>query len=160
VPNEDGSLGFAAWQEDESKHTYSAEDYKKLIMVSLTGREGEKLCPGAGADAINTGVSSDYERATHRAWQYLSRFGFNEEVGVFCLGGIPEAQRSELSSQFKPRIDALLAECLSATTILLREKLPQIEAHSKALLAKEALDGQKVEKVLIDRNAQQQSTYQ
>jgi cell division protease FtsH len=67
VPNEDGSLGFAAWQEDESKHTYSTEDYKKLIMVSLAGREGEKLCPGADADAINTGVSSDYERATHRA---------------------------------------------------------------------------------------------
>jgi ATP-dependent Zn protease len=75
-------------------------------------------------------------------------------------GKIPDAQRSELSSQFKPRIDALLAECLSATTILLREKLPQIEALSKALLAKEALDGQEVGKVLIDRNAQQQSTYQ
>jgi ATP-dependent metalloprotease FtsH len=106
VPNEDGSLGFAAWQEDESKHTDSAEDYKKLIMVSLAGREGEKLCPGAGADAINTGVSSDYERATHRAWQYVSRFGFDEEYGIFAPTTLPSHLQAELGGSIQPRVQA------------------------------------------------------
>lgn len=148
VPNEDGMLGFAAWQHDETKHNESAEDFRKLIMVSLAGREGEKLCPGAGSDATNTGVSSDYEHATRRAWQYVTRFGFDEEFGIFAPATLPAHLQSELTACIQPRVQALLAECQQATEELLAKEKSSLEALVLKLLDKEALTGDEVAEVV------------
>jgi len=148
VPNEEGALGFAAWQHDETKHSHSAQDFHNLIIVSLAGREAEILCPDSGSAAINTGVSSDYERATALAWEAVSRFGFDDEFGVFCLRGTPASIHPVLSESIKPRVDALLGTCLEATRKLMLEKKLQLEAIAFALVAKDALDGVEVETLI------------
>jgi len=144
VPNEASALGFAAWQHDESKHAYSAEDYRNLIIVALAGREAEKLCPGAGSAAINTGASSDYERATALAWDGITRYGFDEEFGPLSTAGIPQQHQPELVGAIKPRIDKLLGECLDATKTLMEDKKQTLEKLSAALLEKQALNGSEV----------------
>jgi cell division protease FtsH len=101
VPNERGALGFAAWQHDETDHSQSAEDYRKHIMVSLAGREAEKLCPDAGEEATNTGVSSDYHYATARAWDAVSRYGFDEDFGCFSAAAIPQHLQVPLAAEIK-----------------------------------------------------------
>lgn len=145
VPNEAGALGFAAWQPDETKHSYSAEDYRNLIIVALAGREAEKLCPGAGPDAINTGVSSDYERATALAWDAVSRYGFDEEFGVISNAGVPQSYRTSFSQKIRSRVDALLQECLSATIQHILDHKSQLSILAEALFENQVLDGKNVE---------------
>jgi cell division protease FtsH len=144
VPNEAGALGFAAWQPDESKHTYSAQDYRNLIIVALAGREAEKLCPGAGEDAVNTGVSSDYERATALAWDAVSRFGFDDEFGVLSLPGTPQNLQPDLANTTRSRVQVLLAACLSSTHQLMFDQQPKLSSLATMLLDKEALYGEEV----------------
>jgi ATP-dependent metalloprotease FtsH len=148
VPNERGALGFAAWQHDETDHSHSAEDYRKHIMVSLAGREAEKLCPDAGAEATNTGVSSDYHSATARAWDAVSRYGFDEDFGCFSASAIPQHLQVPLAAEIKNRVDALLAECLKETRQLMEEKKSTLEKIAEALLKQDALTGEEVQRIL------------
>jgi len=147
IPNEMGALGFAAWRPDESKFTNSFEDYQNRIIVALAGREGEKLCPGAGNAAVNTGISSDSEVATRLAWQAVSIFGFDDEFGTFNSEAISEGIQASLAAQIKPRVDALLSACLEKTRELLRAHSTRHQAIAEALVAKEALEGEEVERI-------------
>jgi cell division protease FtsH len=149
VPNERGALGFAAWQHDETDHSHSAEDYRKHIMVSLAGREAEKLCPDAGAKATNTGASSDYHSATALAWDAVSRYGFDEDFGCFSASAIPQHLQVPLASEIKNRVDALLAECLKETRQLMEKKRPTLEKIAAALLEQDALTGEEVQKLCV-----------
>ena len=147
VPNEEGALGFAAWRNEESRHTDSATDFRNLIVVSLAGREAEQLCPASGPDTINTGVFSDYRHATRLAWDYVARFGFDEKFGVFSVAGAPEHIQAALAEPVHARVQELLASCLEDCRKLMRDQLPRIRALAETLCAKQAIYGDEAKEI-------------
>jgi cell division protease FtsH len=147
VPNERGALGFAAWRAAESRHSHSAQDYRNLIVVALAGREAELHCPVAKIDSVNTGVSSDYERATALAWDYVTRFGFDENFGVFCTASLPPTVEAALASPIYERVQELLANCLEDCRKLMLKEMPRIEALAKALCSKQTLYGEEAKQI-------------
>ena len=147
IPNEQGALGFASWRSNESRHTSSIQDFRNRIVVALAGREGERLCPGAGDAAINTGASSDYEQATSLAWQAVSTYGFDETYGTYNSEAVPASVQSSMALEIKPRVDELLKSCLEKTRELLKTNAAHHSAIAEALVAKEALEGEEVERL-------------
>jgi cell division protease FtsH len=147
IPSEEGALGFAAYAADETRHGWSADDFRKRIVMCLAGREAEKLCPGAGNDAVNTGVSSDYEQATRWAWNYVSLFGFDDKFGVFSVAGLPESAQAALSESIQARAQELLSSCLEECRQLMQENHRSLQALADVLLAKQAIYGDEAKKV-------------
>ena len=148
VPNEEGALGFAAYADDETRTNCSANDFRKRIIVCLAGREAERLCDGAGSDAVNTGVSSDYRQATRWAWDFVARYGFDEKFGVFSVSGVPEQIQSALADPIHARVNDLLSACLEDCRRLMEANRECLRRLADVLLDKQFIYGEEVRNIV------------
>lgn len=91
------ALGYTAFLPDEDKYSQTKDELISFIDVAFGGRIAEELI--YGNEDITTGCSSDLNRATDIAYQYVRRFGMSESK--FMLS----ANRDELSEDFNFQID-------------------------------------------------------
>lgn len=148
VPNEEGALGFMAPGDDETRTNWSADDYRNKIIMCLAGREAERLCDGAGSDAVNTGVTSDYSMATRYAWDFVARYGFDEKFGIFSVSGVPEQIQSALADPIHARVNDLLSACLEDCRKLMKANRECLRRLADVLLDKQCIDGKKVKEIV------------
>jgi len=144
IPTEDGALGFVATNIDEKHHTISANDVLNELIVCLSGREAEKKAPGLNVEeAVNSGASSDIDKATRIALESITEFGLDDEFGMVSLRGIPNDLKSELGETVHNRVKALIEKAVDHTRDFLDEHKAQLGIVAEELVRSDSLDGTK-----------------
>ncbi|SHO44793.1 ATP-dependent metallopeptidase FtsH/Yme1/Tma family protein [Anaerocolumna xylanovorans] len=111
------------------------------IMVLLGGRASEELI--FGKDDITTGASNDIEKASTLLYNYMNRYGMDEDMGMFSQAALEDTTDKELLIKCRQQMKQLYEE----TKILLRNNLSLLERITKELLEKESLNGDDIDRI-------------
>ena len=139
------ALGVTLSTPDTDRVSYSLEDLRAKIKVSLGGRAAEETVYGS----ITTGAESDIQQLTNIARQMVGRWGMSEEIGPVAVlpsdgAGLLLPGVSETSEETQRLVDAevrrLVESAHEEATQLLDQHRDQLESLARALLAAETLD--------------------
>jgi len=146
--------GFTMWLPEEDRFFETKGHMINNIKHLLGGRVAEEL----KLDDISTGASNDLERATEKARQMITKYGFSEKLGPVSFSTSDEVflgrdfstrqnYSEEVASEVDHEIRALLEKCYAETRELLKENDAAFERVAQALLLVETLDGDQFERL-------------
>jgi cell division protease FtsH len=150
------ALGVTAHLPEEDRYTFTKEYVEDRITMILGGRAAEKLVFGR----VTTGAANDLEQATRLARKMVCEWGMSEVIGPVAFSNRHEevflgreiVQPREYSEETARLIDAevrrIVNEAMERAETLLRENLPALHRLAQALLEREVLDGNDVERIL------------
>lgn len=150
------ALGVTTYLPIDEKHTYSKEYLEAMIAYAMGGRAAEKIV----FNQLTTGAGNDIERATALARKMVCEWGMSEKLGPLTFGKKEEeiflgreiAQHRDYSEQTAIMIDEEVKKIVNrgmerAETIL-RENMDILHRLSAALLEREILDSEEIDKVM------------
>ena len=150
------ALGVTTSLPIDERHTYSKEYCKAILAKSLGGRAAEMLVFGQ----LTTGAGNDIEMATNLARKMVCEWGMSEKLGPLTFGKNDEeiflgreiARHRDFSEKTSMIIDEeitkLVVEAQDRAEKLLKENMDKLHALAKALLEKEILDGNEIDKII------------
>jgi len=149
LPREDGSLGFAAAEQDETKRSLTRDDIRNRLVVLVAGREAERLCAGNDGE-VTTGASHDLKAATHLAYLAVTEWGLDSEFGMISINGIPRLCRpvGDLESLAARRALAWIAEAEERCRDLLARNRACLDALVRELVRLDSLDHEQILQIL------------
>jgi len=152
------ALGYTLQLPTEDKYLVTKEELLSKLAVLMGGRAAEELIFGD----ITTGAQNDLAKASSMAARMVTEFGMSEKLGPVAIGR-PESEvflgrdlnqekrHSEktldiIDTEVKRIIDEAKAKAIG----LLKENMNKLVLLADALIEKEVLDAQEVEKILGD----------
>ncbi len=150
--------GFTLSLPDTDKSYISKTEMEESIIMMLAGRAAEKIV----FDDINTGASSDLDRATSTARKMVMQYGMSEKLGymtftsddheVFLGRDISQGRNysEAVASMIDEEIKRIIDEAYSKCEKMLNDNIDKLHDVANALIAKEKLDGQEFEEVFIN----------
>ena len=142
--------GFTLSLPTADKAYISKEEMTEEIIVLMGGRVAEQAIYGG---TVNTGASSDIQKATELATNMVKRYGMSEKLGNRTFGndrnevfvGMEYGHTPDYSQETAALIDsevsAIIENAFAECTRLMKENLPMLERVKNALLEKEKIDG-------------------
>ena len=149
------ALGLTQQLPIDEKHNYSREYLMDRIAIMLGGRIAEELTLGS----VTTGAGNDFERATELARQMVCEWGMSESLGPLTFGKKEEqiflgreiAQHQDYSEDTALQIDKEVKNIILTNYTRAQELLSEHKKHvleiADALLARESLDAEQVERL-------------
>jgi cell division protease FtsH len=168
------ALGVTTYLPIDEKHTYSKEYLEAMIAYALGGRAAEKLI----FNQFTTGAGNDIERASNLAHKMVCEWGMSERLGPLAYGAKEEeiflgreiTRSKNYSESTAVAIDEEVKKIITAgmdrAESILSDNLDALHRLATALLEREILDGDEIDKVIrgeplppLDRriNGQEQS---
>jgi spastic paraplegia protein 7 len=145
LPRTSQALGFAQYTPVDQK-LHSPEELLDRMCMALGGRVAESLT----FNRITTGAQNDLEKVTKMANAQIQQFGFNDAVGLVSFeqdGGLrPYSKR--LHSIMDREANLLITKAYTSTEQLLKENKENLRVMAEALLERETLNYDDVEKLL------------
>jgi cell division protease FtsH len=153
------ALGATTTLPIDEKHNYSKEYCLIMMRHLLGGRAAEKLV----LDQLTTGAGNDIERATELARKMVCEWGMSDTIGPVAFGKKSEeiflgreiAQHrdySELTAQtIDDEVKRFVLEASEETEALLKKNVKKLHALANALLEREILDGDEIDKILAGK---------
>jgi len=150
------ALGVTTSLPIDEKHTYSKKYLEALISMLFGGRVAEKLI----FNEFTTGAGNDIERASNIARKMVCEWGMSEKMGPITYGAKEEelflgreiTKHRDFSEETGRMIDEEVKKIISAaekrTTDILTENIDKLHALANALLEREILDSEEIDKVL------------
>ncbi len=150
------ALGLTAQLPEEDRYTLAKEYIEDRIVMTLGGRAAEKVV----FNRITTGAANDLEHATRLARKMVCEWGMSEVLGPVALSNRHEevflgreiVQPREYSEETARLIDAevrrIVTEAMEKAERLLREHLDALHRIAQALLEREVLTGEDLERLL------------
>ena len=150
------ALGVTQQLPLDERHTYPKEYLMGTITVLLGGRAAEEIV----FQHFTTGAGNDLERATNLARKMVCNWGMSDELGPVTFGKREEhiflgrefAQPKDFSEETARLIDAaiknLVLSAYQRARDLMASQRAQLQALAQALLEKETLDSQEIDKLL------------
>lgn len=150
------ALGVTTYLPMDEKHTYSKEYLEAMIAYAMGGRAAEKIV----FDELTTGAGNDIERATQLARKMVCEWGMSDKLGPLTFGKKEEeiflgreiAQHRDYSEQTAIIIDEevkkIVNNAMDRADKILKENLDVLHRLSDALLEREILDGDEVDKII------------
>jgi len=150
------ALGVTTYLPMDEKHTYSKEYLEAMIAYAMGGRAAEKLV----FNEYTTGASNDIDRATNLARKMVCEFGMSEKLGPISYGNKEEEvflgkelhQHKNYSETTQILIDEEIKKIVKAgmdrAINILTGNIDKLHNLSEALLEREILDAEEIEKVL------------
>jgi cell division protease FtsH len=144
------ALGLTMQLPTDEKHSQSRSWLQNNLCILLGGRVAEEIVFGD----ITTGAGNDIERATAIARKMVCEWGMSEAIGPMNFAGPDEMGRSRqpYSGETAVRIDqaviGLVTEARETATRLLNENRPIMEAMANALLEKETISGEDIDRLM------------
>ncbi|WP_457681134.1 ATP-dependent zinc metalloprotease FtsH [Thermovibrio sp.] len=144
------ALGITQQLPEEDKYTYTKEYLLDRLAVLFGGRVAEELALGT----ISTGAGNDIERATELARRMVAEWGMSEKVGPVAvkvreqLGEPVEIVSEELRKLVDKEVKRILTETYERTKELLSQNMGKLENLAKALLERETLTGDEIDKAI------------
>ncbi len=150
------ALGVTVSLPIDEKHNYSRTWCVNQIATLLGGRVAEQLV----FNELSTGSGNDLEKATNLARKMVCEWGMSEKLGPLTFGKKDEEiflgrdyghikNYSEGTSELiDSEIRVLVDGANQKASDLLKENVEKLHAIAQALLERECLDGEEVEKII------------
>jgi cell division protease FtsH len=150
------ALGVTQQLPVDEKHTYPKEFLLNDIAILMGGRAAEELV----LHEMRTGAGNDIERATDLARKMVCNWGMSEKMGPLSFGKKEEhiflgrefAQHQDYSEKTAIMIDEevrrIVVESFEKAKKLLKDHIDQLHALAEALLEREVLAGEEIDKTL------------
>ncbi|MGV1100834.1 ATP-dependent zinc metalloprotease FtsH [Thiovibrio sp. JS02] len=144
------ALGLTMQLPTDEKHSQSRSFLMNNLCILLGGRVAEELIFGD----VTTGAANDIERASAIARKMVCEWGMSEEIGLINVAGPDEHGRGKqaYSGETAVRIDkavvALVQEARETATTLLSENRAAMQAMADALLEKETISGDDIDRLM------------
>jgi cell division protease FtsH len=152
------SLGLTQQLPIDERHTYS----KRYLLDSLTILLGGRAAELTVLSHETTGAGNDIERATDIARRMVCEWGMSERLGPLNYGKIEEhiflgkeiARHRDFSEKTAEEIDTeirrIVFECFERAKRIIMENIEVLHAIAGALLEKEVLDGQQIDRIIAE----------
>jgi len=114
MPRGKSALGFSQSESFDTKLN-SREELLDKICVLLGGRVAESLF----CKSITTGACDDIEKATKLAYQFVTIFGMNKQIGTFFY----DKKKHHYGTDIKNNIDKQVSSILNKSLLKVRELL-------------------------------------
>ena len=153
------ALGLTQQLPIDERHTYSKEYLLDNITILLGGRAAEEIV----LNHQTTGAGNDIERATDIARKMICEWGMSDVMGPLNYGRKEEPvflgkeiqRQRDFSETTANGIDAelkaIVSGCFERARGLILQNIDALHAVAAALLDKEALDGQEIDKILQEK---------
>ncbi|MDR7427297.1 MAG: ATP-dependent zinc metalloprotease FtsH [Armatimonadota bacterium] len=150
------ALGYVISAPPEDKYNYTRSEILDRITVALGGRVAEEIVFGE----VTTGAQNDFEQATELARRMVTEFGMSEKLGPLTLGkrhgpvflgrDLVESRNysEEIAYEIDKEIRRIIDECYERGRTVLTEHREQLERVARALLERESLEAEELERVL------------
>ncbi|HVP37304.1 MAG TPA: ATP-dependent zinc metalloprotease FtsH [Terriglobales bacterium] len=150
------SLGLTHYLPIDEKHTHSKGYLETKLVHLLGGRVAEKLI----FNEFSTGAGNDIERATELARKMVCEWGMSDKLGPLTFGKKEEEiflgreiakhrDYSELTAQeIDEEVKRIVEEAEKKAFDLLSGSLDKLHLLAEALLEKEILDGEEIDRIL------------
>jgi cell division protease FtsH len=150
------ALGLTAYLPQDEKHSFSREYWLNVLTHLMGGRAAEQII----LNQITTGAQDDIRRATNIARRMVCEWGMSERLGPLTFGHKEEfvflgreiSQHRDYSEQTAIMIDeevrGLLEGAYNRARQLLLDNVEKLHSLAHALLEREALDSEDIERVL------------
>ena len=150
------ALGYVISAPPEDKYTYTRGELLDRITAALGGRVAEEHIFGE----VTTGAQNDFEQATDLARRMVTEFGMSEKLGPLSLGkrhgpvflgrDLIETRNysEEIAYEIDKEVRRIIDECYERARTVITEHRATLERVAKALLERESLEGQELERVL------------
>ncbi|MDQ7843507.1 MAG: ATP-dependent zinc metalloprotease FtsH [Armatimonadota bacterium] len=150
------ALGYVISAPPEDKYTYTRGELLDRITAALGGRVAEELVFGE----VTTGAQNDFEQATDLARRMVTEFGMSEKLGPLSLGkrhgpvflgrDLVETRNysEEIAYEIDKEVRRIIDECYDRARTLITEHRDRLERVARALLERESLEGEELERVL------------
>ncbi|MFA7347729.1 MAG: ATP-dependent zinc metalloprotease FtsH [Desulfurivibrionaceae bacterium] len=144
------ALGLTMQLPTDEKHSQSRSWLMNNLCILLGGRVAEEIVFGD----VTTGAGNDIERASNIARKMVCEWGMSKEIGLLNFAGPDETGRSrqpysgETAVKIDQAVTGLVAEARETATRLLTENRPIMEAMAKALLEKETIGSEDIERLM------------
>lgn len=150
------ALGVTTYLPIDEKHTYGKNYLEAMITYALGGRAAEMLI----FNQITTGAGNDIERSTAIARKMVCEWGMSDKLGPLAYGTKEEeiflgreiTRSKNFSEQTAVVIDEevkrIVTRCMKRADKILKENLPLLHSLSNALLEREILDSEEIDKII------------
>jgi len=150
------AIGVTHYLPVDEKHTHSKEYLETKLVHLLGGRIAEKLV----FNQLTTGAGNDIERATELARKMVCEWGMSEKLGPLTFGKKEEeiflgreiAKHRDYSEKTAEEIDEevknIVEKAEQKATQLLSANLDKLHWLAKALVEREILDGDQIDRIL------------
>lgn len=150
------ALGVTTYLPIDEKHTYSKEYLEAMIAYALGGRAAEKII----FNQFTTGAGNDIERATTLAHKMVCEWGMSEKLGPLAYGAKEEEiflgreitrtknYSEETAIAIDQEVKSIIIHGMERAESLLKENLEALHRLALALLEREILDGDEIDKVI------------
>ncbi|MGH7567790.1 MAG: ATP-dependent zinc metalloprotease FtsH, partial [Gemmatimonadales bacterium] len=152
------ALGITAFLPEEELHKYTKESILSRLAMAYGGRVAEEQV--FGPNKVTTGAAQDIQHATNIARRMVTQFGMSDVIGPIAVGdreaeiflGREIVQRREISDRTAELVDEEVKRILSAAferaREILLERRDALDRLAAALLERETLDREDVERVV------------
>jgi cell division protease FtsH len=150
------ALGLMQQLPENDRHTYSKSYWMDQLAVFFGGRVAEELV----FNDMNTGASSDIQRATDIARRMVCEWGMSDKLGpihynskeehVF-LGrelGKPREHSESIQFEIDQEVKGLLQSQYDIAKKIISENLEVLHALAKAVVEKETLDADDIDRIM------------
>jgi cell division protease FtsH len=150
------ALGLTAFLPQDERHSFSREYWSQILTHLMGGRAAEQIV----LNQLTTGASDDIRRATNIARRMVCEWGMSERLGPLTFGSKEEfvflgreiSQQRDYSEKTAIAIDeevrGLVEGASNRARQLLNDNTDKLHLLALALLEREVLDGDEIEKVL------------
>lgn len=150
------ALGVTTYLPIDEKHTYSKQYLEAMIAYALGGRAAEKLI----FNQFTTGAGNDIERATNLAHKMVCEWGMSERMGPQAYGAKEEEiflgreitrtkNYSEATAMaIDEEVKKIIQVGMQRSERILTENIDILHRLALALLEREILDGDEIDKVI------------
>ena len=150
------ALGITMQLPEEDRHSYSKTYLKNNLMVLLAGRVAEELI----FSTITTGAGNDIERATNIARKMVCEWGMSDVIGPMAIGesnsevflgrdwGRSRDYSEETARIVDDEVKRFVEDARTECTRLLTENMDLLHAVAKALLERETISGEDIDKLI------------
>ncbi|WP_456324702.1 ATP-dependent zinc metalloprotease FtsH [Desulfonauticus submarinus] len=150
------ALGITMQLPIDDRHTYSKTYLETSLAVLMGGRVAEEIVFGE----LTTGAGNDIERATKMARRMVCEWGMSDNLGPLAWGdnsqevflGRDLVHHKDYSEETARQIDAevkrVVLKAYQRARKILEENLNKLHDLANALLERETLTGEEVDKIL------------
>lgn len=145
IPSTRGAGGYTM-NIPPDKMYRTKKEMEKDIMISLGGRGAEEIV--FGPDNITSGASGDIERATETVLAMVKRLGMSKATGLLSYDVLYRNSLAGISTEVLNECRQRLDECYKSVNDLLMGNRNKLDAIAEALLEKETLDEDEINKFI------------
>jgi len=157
------AMGVTEQTPREDHYSYTESYLKDRIRVMLGGRAAEKIIYGE----VSTGAQNDLKEATKLIRRMIGQWGMSETIGPLGLTigeehvflgremGLPREYSEKMAELIDKEIQSQLMELEKFTIDFLTAHRDQLEALARAVLEKETLSAEEIDRILHQQSARE-----